>query len=194
MYVASPKRIRHQGLYYDSGHEAICLEALRRIGIGVSKASHPADTITDNDGRPTWLPDLVMAMPNWISLPEGSPTTAYVECKDWGRTWGSPVPDEVIVKLRKTAAYGAFPLVVLPRKPVAANGFTWWGWILKPGSAWQDLLFGGSALLDAYAEASQAVFPNRPGQTRRMRDQLHLPMRIKDRPRPAQKIRFPLRS
>lgn len=194
MYVASPKRIRHQGLYYDSGHEAICLEALRRVGISASKASHPADTITDDEGRPAWLPDLVMAVPNWIGLPAGSPTTAYVECKDWARTWNAPVPDEVMTKLRRTAAYGVVPIVVLPRKPVAVSNFSWWGWILKPGRPWEDLRFSGTAILDAFAEASEAVFPRRALQSRRQKDQLHLPMRIKDRPRPAQSIRFPLRS
>ncbi len=191
MYVASPKRIRHQGLYYDTAHEAICLEALRRVGISASKASHPSDTITDDDGRPEWLPDLVMAVPNWIGLPAGSPTTAYVECKDWPRKWGNPVPDEVMTKLRKTAAYGVVPIVVLPRKPVAVGNFAWWGWILKPGKSWEDLRFLGTDILDAYAEASQIVVPAKRWRRWEAREQLKLPLRRRESAPARQRFRLP---
>lgn len=180
MYSVSQKRIRHNGIYYDTAHEAICLEALRRIGWHAHKATQPADTITDREGIPTYEPDLVLALPDRLLLP-GSPSTAYVECKDWYRPVPSDVPNEVRDSLAKTAAYGVVPLIVLPRKPIVYNGLAYWGWIAKPWSAgraeWSPLTFSrGEHICDAYAEASQLVCPPQRFRRWQSRDERQMPL------------------
>jgi len=193
MFTASPSQIRHREIYYDTAHEAICLEALRRVGVHASKATPGSDTITDRDGRPYWEPDLRIAVPQWMSMPAGSPVTGYVECKEWRRNFGDPVPVEVADKLRQTAAFGVFPLVVLTRHPIVYNGFAWWGWVCKPSRlpVWEELIFPSLAIMDAYAEASQVVAPAQRWRRWEAREQLKLPLRRREAGRPNQRIRRP---
>lgn len=198
MYVASQKRIRHEAIYYDTAHEAICLGALRRYGLHASKATEPSDTITDRDGIPCWLPDLRAAVPAWVKMPEGSPMTAYIECKEWTRRFGDPVPNEVADKLRRTAAFGAVTLIVLPRSPMVSNGMAWWGWLSTPDKhpVWKDLIFPSTRIMDAFAEASQSVVSPRQRFRRwESRHQLKLPLRRRDHaPMVDQNRRLPFRS
>lgn len=195
MYVASRKQIRHRELYYDTAHEAICLEALRRVGVHASKATHPSDTITDKDGVPAWLPDLKLATPNWLQAPNGSPVTAYVECKDFRRSFGDPVPDEAATQIRRSAAFGAMTVIVLPRSPMVASGFAWWGWVSLAGRhpVWRDLIFPSLAIMDAFAEASAIVEPPKRYRRWEAKEQMKLPLRRRGfaGPRVAQNIRLP---